>query len=206
MPTILTDENFEKETSRTDKLVLVDFYATWCEPCSMLAPVLENIEKEFLEKIVLMKANVDDNPQNSQKFGVDKIPMVALLKAGQPVSAFTGFMPENMIKEWLQSMIDQNSGSQQQAIEDKQKIIEQMKAEYAEYAKKNGFQLNPDTKNVDRVINGLLENEKKHGRKYCPCRRLSGNQEEDLKKVCPCAFHKDEIAKDGKCFCGLFTK
>lgn len=77
---------------------------------------------------------------------------------------------------------------------------------YSEYAKKNGFRLNPDEKSVTRVINGLLENEKKKGKRYCPCRRLSGNLEDDAKKVCPCAYHKEEIAQDGRCYCGLFTK
>jgi ferredoxin-thioredoxin reductase catalytic chain len=77
---------------------------------------------------------------------------------------------------------------------------------YSEYAQKNGFQLNPDRKVVERIINGLLENEKIKGKRYCPCRRLSGVEEEDLKKVCPCFYHKEEIEKDGKCYCGLFTK
>ena len=85
-------------------------------------------------------------------------------------------------------------------------MIEEMIKNYSEYAKENGFQLNPDRKTVERVINGLLANEKKNGKKYCPCRRLSGNEEEDLKKVCPCVYHKEEIKKDGRCYCGLFTK
>jgi ferredoxin-thioredoxin reductase catalytic subunit len=85
-------------------------------------------------------------------------------------------------------------------------MIEEMIKNYSEYAKENGFQLNPDRKTVERVINGLLANEKKNGKKYCPCRRLSGDEEEDAKKVCPCAYHKEEIKKDGRCYCGLFTK
>ncbi|MDD4271750.1 MAG: ferredoxin-thioredoxin reductase catalytic domain-containing protein [Patescibacteria group bacterium] len=76
----------------------------------------------------------------------------------------------------------------------------------AEYALKNGFKLNPDKKSVERVIKGLLENEKKNGKKYCPCRRLSGNHEEDAKKVCPCAYVLEQIARDGRCFCGLYIK
>ncbi len=87
-------------------------------------------------------------------------------------------------------------------MDKKEEIIEK----YLKYAKENGFQLNPDKKAVERVIDGLLRNEEKTGQRYCPCRRLSGNQEEDAKKICPCAFHKEEIAKDGKCYCGLFTK
>ena len=84
--------------------------------------------------------------------------------------------------------------------------IEEIIKNYSEYSRKNGFQLNPNRKIVERVVNGLLENEKKKGKKYCPCRILSGNQEEDSKKICPCVYHKEEIAKNGKCYCGLFTK
>jgi len=108
MPIILTDENFEKEIQRSDKLALVDFYATWCEPCSMLAPILEKMEKEFKEKIVLLKANIDDNQINSQKFQVDRIPMIVLFKNGRSVGNFTGFKPEPILKEWLEKMIKDN--------------------------------------------------------------------------------------------------
>jgi len=105
MPIIVTDENFEKEIQKMEKISLVDFYATWCDPCSMLAPILEKLEKEFEEKIVLLKANVDDNQQNAQKFQVDRIPMVVLFKNGKPVGSFTGFRPEADIKEWLEKNI-----------------------------------------------------------------------------------------------------
>jgi len=83
---------------------------------------------------------------------------------------------------------------------------EKLAGEYGEYAKNNGFQLNPDKKTVERIISGLLANEKKYGKKYCPCRRVSGNDGEDSRKVCPCFWHKDEIKKDGHCFCRLYVK
>jgi len=89
---------------------------------------------------------------------------------------------------------------------DNQEKIEGLKKEYGEYAKNNGFQLNPDEKTVNRIIDGLLRNEEKYGEKYCPCRRVSGNAEEDSKKICPCFWHKDEIKKDGHCFCNLYIK
>lgn len=108
MPIILNDDNFEKEIRKTDKMALVDFYATWCEPCSLLAPILEKLEKEFEEKIVLLKANVDDNRLNAQKFQVDRIPMVVLFKNGEPLSSFTGFRPESVLKEWLEKSIQEN--------------------------------------------------------------------------------------------------
>lgn len=204
MPINLTDENFEKETQRSDKLALVDFYATWCGPCSLLAPVLEKIEKEFEEKIILLKANVDENPINAQKFQVDRIPMVVLFKEGKPLSAFTGLRPENIIKEWLEKII-KDSG-QPQPLKSKQEKTEELIKKYSDWAQNNGFRLNPDRKKVEGIINGLLENENKNGKKYCPCRRLTGKWEEDSKKICPCVFHKDEIEKDGRCFCGLFLR
>lgn len=108
MPIATTDENFEKEIQRTDRMVLVDFYATWCGPCKSLAPILEKLEKDFAEKIVLLKANVDDNQISAQKFQVDRIPMVVLFKNGQPAGSFTGFSPEPIVKEWLEKMIKEN--------------------------------------------------------------------------------------------------
>jgi len=87
-----------------------------------------------------------------------------------------------------------------------QEKVEKLKKEYSEYAKNNAFQLNPDEKTVNRIVDGLLRNEEKYGEKYCPCRRVAGNKEEDAKKICPCFWHKDEIKKDGHCFCNLYTK
>lgn len=87
--------------------------------------------------------------------------------------------------------------------------IGELSKEYSEYAKSNGFQLNPDRKVFERVINGLLMNEEKYGKKYCPCRRVpqpDESTEEASKKICPCFWHKDEIKKDGHCFCNLYVK
>ena len=75
-----------------------------------------------------------------------------------------------------------------------------------EYARENGFSLNPDKTAVERIVRGLLESEKKHGFQYCPCRRVTGNKEEDKKNICPCQFHISELEKDGRCLCGLFVK
>lgn len=89
---------------------------------------------------------------------------------------------------------------------DKQTKIEQLIKEYDEYARKNGFRLNPDRKMVERIVGGLLMNEEKNGAKYCPCRRITGDKTEDSKKICPCVWHKDEIQKDGHCLCNLYVK
>lgn len=87
-----------------------------------------------------------------------------------------------------------------------QKSIDELAEWSANYAKENGLNLNPDKAVVQRLMRGLLENEKKHGQKICPCRRFTGNKGIDEKSVCPCYYHKDEIVKDGHCLCGLFLK
>jgi thioredoxin 1 len=204
MATNITDENFEKEIKSTDKLVLVDFFATWCEPCTMLAPILEKVAEDLKEKIVLLKANLDDNQNTAGKFGVEKIPTVILFKNGKPISGFVGMASESSIKSWLENV--EKNGSDESKTDKTDSDVNSIMERYNNYAKSKGFRLNPDKKTVERVIGGLLANEKKYGKKYCPCRRVSGNAEEDAKKICPCAFHKDEIEKDGHCFCNLFVK
>lgn len=82
---------------------------------------------------------------------------------------------------------------------------EQLKELMRRYAESQGFQLNPDEKIVDFVIQGLLRNEKKFGRRYCPCRAITGDPQQDKKIICPCIFHKDEIKQMAHCHCGLFV-
>ncbi|MCD6414583.1 MAG: ferredoxin:thioredoxin reductase [Candidatus Diapherotrites archaeon] len=74
------------------------------------------------------------------------------------------------------------------------------------YADENGYKLNPNEKERDALLKALLANEKEHGEIYCPCRRVTGDKEKDKKIICPCAYHKEEIARDGRCFCGLFVR
>jgi ferredoxin-thioredoxin reductase catalytic chain len=85
-------------------------------------------------------------------------------------------------------------------------MIEELIRQSEEYAKANGFRLNPDRKIAEGVAKGLLMREEKFGKKYCPCRRVTGNFEEDKKIICPCIYHKEEIEKDGHCHCNLFVK
>ncbi len=108
MPKDLNNENFDQEIKNTDKIVVIDFYATWCEPCSMLAPILEKLEKEFSKNIALFKANVDENQVNAQKYQVDKIPMVVFLKNDKPISFFNGFVPEENLRDFFKKIIEEN--------------------------------------------------------------------------------------------------
>jgi len=84
--------------------------------------------------------------------------------------------------------------------------INKLIKEYGEYAEKQGFSLNPDKRVVEAIVKGLLLREEKFGARFCPCRKISGDREEDKKIVCPCVYHLEELARDGKCLCGLFVK
>ena len=78
--------------------------------------------------------------------------------------------------------------------------------EYEGYAKKNGFRLNPSKKIVVEIIRGLIANEEEFGKRYCPCRKVTGIPDEDKKIQCPCIYHKKEIKEQGSCYCLLFVR
>jgi len=200
MDTNLTDANFDQVLGGYDKPVVVDFFATWCGPCTVLGPVLEKVVEGFGGKVVLLKADVNTIPLTSEKFEVDRIPMVAIFNKGKIVGNFIGLRDESFIKDWIEKAVKESMPSE--GLDKSKEVIDWSD----EYAKKSGFQLNPDKSAVERVVKGLLANEQKYGEKYCPCRRVSGDKEADKKNICPCVYHKDEIAKDGHCFCKLFVK
>jgi len=192
----INDQNFFEEIKKSEKPVLVDFFTEWCPPCSLLAPILENVGKDFGDRMEFLKINLDAIPMTAQKLGIDKIPTVIVFKNGEVATGFVGLRPEVAIREWLEDFL---KGSLDSPVE---KLI----GECEDYAKKNGFKLNPDKEMVRKLVSGILENEKKYGQKYCPCRRIVGRPEEDRSKICPCQWHKEEIEKDGHCLCGLFQK
>ena len=92
----INNENFESEVLNSNKTVLLDFYADWCGPCQMVAPVLAEIAEER-EDIVVGKINVDEEMQLALKFGVESIPMLAVIKDGKLVSKSVGFRPKEQI-------------------------------------------------------------------------------------------------------------
>lgn len=96
----INNENFESEVLNSNKTVLLDFYADWCGPCQMVAPVLAEIAEER-EDIVVGKINVDEEMQLALKFGVESIPMLAVIKDGKLVNKSVGFRPKEQILELL---------------------------------------------------------------------------------------------------------
>lgn len=93
----LTAANFENELLRSDKPVLLDFYADWCGPCKMLSPVLGEIADEYADVIRVAKVNVDDEPELAMKFKVSSIPMLVFFKDGRIVSTSVGYRPKDEI-------------------------------------------------------------------------------------------------------------
>ena len=93
----ITAANFENELLRSDKPVLLDFYADWCGPCKMLSPVLSEIADEYADVLRVAKVNVDDEPELAMKFGVSSIPMLVLFKDGRIVSTSVGYRPKDEI-------------------------------------------------------------------------------------------------------------
>ncbi len=99
----VNDANFETKVIEQSKNVpvVVDFWATWCMPCVMLGPTLDGLVKEFGEKFVLAKLNVDENLVTSTKFGIQSIPAVKMYKGGKVIDEFVGALPESTVREWL---------------------------------------------------------------------------------------------------------
>ena len=101
MATDIKQENFDTFISQSDKPVLVDFWATWCGPCRMLSPVMEEVSREHENELTVGKVNVDDCPELAQKFGVMSIPTLILFKDGQPVDKRIGYMPKSELEQML---------------------------------------------------------------------------------------------------------
>ncbi|SET43639.1 thioredoxin [Oceanobacillus limi] len=95
----VTDQNFASETA--EGLVLADFWAPWCGPCKMIAPVLEEIDGEMSEKVQIVKLDVDENQETAGKFGVMSIPTLLLFKDGNVVDQVIGFQPKEALVELI---------------------------------------------------------------------------------------------------------
>jgi len=94
IPTVVTDETFNQEVLKSDTPTLVDFWAVWCGPCRMVAPVVDEIAREQAGKLKVMKLDVDENQNTAMAYGVMSIPTLILFKNGQPVERIVGFRPK----------------------------------------------------------------------------------------------------------------
>ncbi len=98
-PTEVTDGTFEAEVLKADKPVLVDFWAPWCGPCRMVAPLVEELSEEYSGKVKFLKLNTDDNVNTAATYGIRSIPTLLMFKGGQPVDQIVGFRPKGDLKK-----------------------------------------------------------------------------------------------------------
>jgi thioredoxin 1 len=104
-PIELTDDNFEQEVLKSDLPVLVDFWATWCGPCRMVGPIVDELAKEYAGRIKVGKLNVDNNGGTSIKYGIMSIPSLLFFKKGQVVDQMVGAAPKNSFVEKLEKVL-----------------------------------------------------------------------------------------------------
>ena len=100
-----TDAQFEEDVLNADGLVLVDYWAPWCGPCKMIAPILDDLASEYEGRVKIVKVNVDENPATAQKFGVRGIPTLSLFKSGQVAATKVGALAKSQLTAFLDSNI-----------------------------------------------------------------------------------------------------
>lgn len=96
-PIKVTDNNFSNEVLKSDKKVLVDFWAEWCGPCRMVAPVVEDIAKEYNDQIKVAKLNVDENQSTASRYGIMSIPTMLVMEDGKVIDKLVGYMPKDKL-------------------------------------------------------------------------------------------------------------
>jgi len=100
-----TDDNFENDVLKSDKPVLVDFWAEWCGPCRQLGPIVDEISEEMADKISVYKVNIDQNPETPTAHGVRGIPTLILFKDGKPAATKVGALPKSDLQSWIEGEI-----------------------------------------------------------------------------------------------------
>ena len=101
----VSDDTFESEIIKSDKPVLVDFWAPWCGPCKAIAPLLEELAEEYKDRLKVAKLNVDDNPGTATNHGVRNIPTLIAFKDGKAVDRLIGLVPKARLAEFVQKCL-----------------------------------------------------------------------------------------------------
>jgi thioredoxin 1 len=110
--TLKVDEaSWDSDVMKSLELVMVDFWAVWCGPCQMVAPIVEELAKEYAGKLKVRKLNTDENPEIAGRYQVMSIPTILFFKNGQPVEKLVGARPKRQFKEVIESLLAQPTGS-----------------------------------------------------------------------------------------------
>ncbi|MBN1377775.1 MAG: thioredoxin TrxA [Gammaproteobacteria bacterium] len=99
----ISDANFEEEVLRSDKPVLVDYWAEWCGPCKMIAPILDELSAEYSDKVKIAKLNIDENPDTPPKYGIRGIPTLMLFKNGNVEATKVGALSKSQLTAFIDS-------------------------------------------------------------------------------------------------------
>ena len=105
MVTEVSDQSFENEVIKCQTPVVVDFWAPWCGPCHMIAPVTEKLSKEYADRVKFCKLNVDENPEMVRKYNVMSIPLLLFFKDGKQVDSIVGAVPESLVKPKVEALV-----------------------------------------------------------------------------------------------------
>lgn len=101
----ITDTNFDKEVLKSKKLVLVDFWAAWCGPCKMVAPVIDEIADEYKDAVKVVKVNTDENPSTAASYGIRSIPTLLIFNEGHIIDTIIGAIPKSTVVNRIQECL-----------------------------------------------------------------------------------------------------
>ena len=110
---VVTDEDFEQQVLKSDKPVMVEYWAPWCGPCRAVAPILEALANEYADKVVVAKVNMDENPRYAMEYGVMAIPNMMFFKNGEMVDQIVGAGPKSLYKTRLEALLTDGVGANQ---------------------------------------------------------------------------------------------
>jgi thioredoxin 1 len=102
---VATDDNFEGEVLKSDKPVLIDFWAPWCGPCKAIGPVVEELAEKFKDSVKIMKLNVDENQKTAVNYGVRSIPTLLLFKEGKVLDTLIGLVPKERLEDFVKKSL-----------------------------------------------------------------------------------------------------